>query len=125
MPEQESAKPESSQAPDTAGAKSEETAQLPESGHTLTEEAAQADAPLAMKAAAMIGNNKGKLAIGAAAMLGIAVFYKWRDSKLAKEDPEEYARLRRIKAGLESGVDAAGEKAMEPGKNDQGRPDGP
>jgi hypothetical protein len=84
----------------------------------LTDEAAEADTPLATKAAAMIGNNKGKLAIGAAAMLGIAVFYKWRDSKLAKEDPEEYARLRRIKAGLENGVDAAEAEKAEPEKKD-------
>jgi hypothetical protein len=52
------------------------------------------------KAAAALGNHKGKLAVGAAAMLGIAIFYKWRDGKLAKDDPEEYARLKRIKAGL-------------------------
>lgn len=124
MPEQESAKPAASQASDTAGAKPGETAEAaetapqPEPQPALTDEAAEAEAPLAMKAAAMIGNNKGKLAIGAAAMLGIAVFYKWRDSKLAKEDPEEYARLRRIKAGLESGVDADGKKKATPEKKD-------
>lgn len=118
MPEQESAKPDVSQATETAGAQPDNTTPPTESRHTLTDEAAEADTPLAMKAAAMIGNNKGKLAIGAAAMLGIAVFYKWRDSKLAKEDPEEYARLRRIKAGLESGVDAGGDTEAEPEKKD-------
>ncbi|WP_326505263.1 hypothetical protein [Noviherbaspirillum album] len=118
MPEQESAKPDVSQATETAGAQPDNTPPQPEPRHTLTDEAAEADTPLAMKAAAMIGNNKGKLAIGAAAMLGMAVFYKWRDSKLAKEDPEEYARLRRIKAGLESGVDAGGDTEAEPEKKD-------
>ncbi len=57
-------------------------------------------APAAAKRANPLINHKGKLAIGAAAMLGLAVFYKWRDSKLAKEDPEEYARLRRLKAAV-------------------------
>jgi hypothetical protein len=50
-----------------------------------------------------LGNHKGKLAIGAAAMLGLAVFYKWRENWLARNDPEEYARLRRLKAAV--GVD--------------------
>jgi hypothetical protein len=54
----------------------------------------------AMKSSNPLANHKGKLAVGAAAMLGLAVFYKWRDSKLAKEDPEEYARLRRLKAAV-------------------------
>lgn len=130
MPEQESAKPDASQAIDTEGKKAGEAAPQvepqPESQselqsepqHTLTDEAAEADTPLAMKAAALIGNNKGKLAIGAAAMLGIAVFYKWRDSKLAKEDPEEFARLRRIKAGLGDGMNAVEVKRTETDKND-------
>lgn len=56
--------------------------------------------PSAAKSSGSLANHKGKLAIGAAAMLGLAVFYKWRDSKLAKEDPEEYARLRRLKAAV-------------------------
>jgi uncharacterized protein HemX len=59
-----------------------------------------AAAPSAAKSSSSLANHKGKLAIGAAAMLGLAVFYKWRDSKLAKEDPEEYARLRRLKAAV-------------------------
>ena len=49
-----------------------------------------------------LANHKGKLAVGAAAMLGLAVFYKWRESKLARDDPEEYARLRRLKAAVDT-----------------------
>jgi len=51
--------------------------------------------------AGLLSRHKGKLAVGAAAMLGIAAFYHWRESKLAKEDEEEYARLQRLKAALE------------------------
>jgi hypothetical protein len=46
----------------------------------------------------LLNEHKGKLAIGVAATLGLMVFYKWRDKKLAEEDPEEYARLQRLKA---------------------------
>jgi hypothetical protein len=46
----------------------------------------------------LLNEHKGKLAIGVAATLGLMVFYKWREKKLAEEDPEEYARLQRIKA---------------------------
>jgi len=53
--------------------------------------------------ASTLGNHKGKLAIGAAAMLGLAVFYKWREHWLAKNDPDEYARLRRLKAAVGAG----------------------
>ncbi|HYD81329.1 MAG TPA: hypothetical protein VEC06_16100 [Paucimonas sp.] len=49
----------------------------------------------------LLARHKGKLAVGAAAMLGIAAFYHWRESKLAKEDEEEYARLQRLKAALD------------------------
>jgi hypothetical protein len=41
--------------------------------------------------------HKGKLAIGAAATLGLMVFYKWREKQMAEEEPQEYERLRRIK----------------------------
>ncbi len=51
-------------------------------------------------AMSLLSRHKGKLAVGAAAMLGLAVFYHWRESKLAKDDEEEYARLQRIKAAL-------------------------
>jgi hypothetical protein len=53
-------------------------------------------------AASLLSRHKGKLAVGAAAMLGIAAFYHWRESKLAKEDEEEYARLQRLKAALDA-----------------------
>lgn len=49
----------------------------------------------------LLSLHKGKLAVGAAAMLGIAVFYHWRESKLAKHNEEEYARLQRLKAVLD------------------------
>ena len=52
--------------------------------------------------AGTLANHKGKLAVGAAAMLGLAVFYKWRENKLARDDPEEYARLRRLKAAVDT-----------------------
>jgi hypothetical protein len=44
-----------------------------------------------------LGEHKGKLAIGAAATLGLMVFYKWREKQLAEEEPQEYERLQRIK----------------------------
>lgn len=48
----------------------------------------------------LLAEHKGKLAVGAAAMLGIAIFYKWRENRLAKEDPEQYARLQRLKSAV-------------------------
>ena len=50
----------------------------------------------------MFGKHKGKMAVGAAAMLGIAIFYKWREHRLAKDDPEEYARLQRLKQAVKN-----------------------
>lgn len=81
-----------------------------------SEQAEQAEAPGKMaELAGMLNNHKGKLAVGAAAMLGVAIFYKWRESRLAKEDPEEYARLQRLKKAI--GDDA--EPPDEP--NDKGK----
>lgn len=60
--------------------------------------------------------HKGKLAIGVAATLGIMVFYNWREKKLAKSDPEEYARLQRLKAGVRAG-EAEIEHAREEGNS--------
>jgi len=54
--------------------------------------------------------HKGKLAIGVAATLGLMVFYNWRDKKLAKSDPEEYAWLQRLKARLNAGEAATGQE---------------
>ncbi|NEX60526.1 hypothetical protein [Noviherbaspirillum galbum] len=62
-------------------------------------------ASLADTLADTLANHKGKLAMGAAAMLGLAVFYKWREGRLAQDDPEEYARLQRIKAAVDLGED--------------------
>ena len=50
----------------------------------------------------LLSRHKGKLAVGAAAMLGLAAYYHWRESKLSKEDEEEYARLQRLKAALDA-----------------------
>ena len=52
-----------------------------------------------------LAEHKGKLAIGVAATLGLMVYYGWREKRLAQTDPEEYARLQRIKAGLRSSAD--------------------
>lgn len=53
----------------------------------------------------LLAGHKGKLAIGVAATLGLMVYYGWREKRLAQTDPEEYARLQRIKAGLRSTAD--------------------
>ena len=66
-----------------------------EQGAALPDEAMTEEAP------SLLSRHKGKLAVGAAAMLGIAAFYHWRESKLAREDEEEYARLQRLKAALD------------------------
>jgi uncharacterized protein HemX len=75
--------------------------QRTEDAEVNVQEQQEAAASAAVKSSGALANHKGKLAIGAAAMLGLAVFYKWRDSKLAKENPEEYARLRRLRAAVE------------------------
>lgn len=49
----------------------------------------------------LLARHGGKLAVGAAAMLGLAAFYHWRESRLAKDDEEEFARLQRLKAALD------------------------
>jgi hypothetical protein len=56
------------------------------------------DVGLAGEAMNLLSEHKGKLAIGVAATLGLMVYYGWREKRLAKSDPEEYARLQRIKA---------------------------
>ena len=53
----------------------------------------------------LLTNHKGKLAVGAAAMLGIAIFYKWRESQLSRDEPAEYARLQRLKHAVGAGED--------------------
>jgi hypothetical protein len=48
----------------------------------------------------LVVNHKGKLAVGVAAMLGIAIYYKWHKFQLAREEPVEYARLQRLKQAV-------------------------
>ncbi len=63
--------------------------------------AADSDTPdvsLAGEAMNLLSEHKGKLAIGVAATLGMMVYYGWREKRLAKTDPEEYARLQRLKS---------------------------
>jgi hypothetical protein len=48
-----------------------------------------------------LSRHKGKLAVGAAAMLGLAAFYHWREGKLARDDKDEFERLQRLKAALD------------------------
>lgn len=55
---------------------------------------------LASTAASILSDRKTHLAIGVAATLGLMVFYNWREKNLAKTDPEEYARIQRIKASV-------------------------
>lgn len=77
--------------------------------HDLSFDQQSADEPpapdmpdISSEAGSMFGKHKGKLAVGAAAMLGIAIFYKWREHRLAKDDPEEYARLQRLKQAVKN-----------------------
>jgi hypothetical protein len=60
--------------------------------------AAPGETSLADDAMTLLSEHKGKLAIGVAATLGMMVYYGWREKRLAKTDPEEYARLQRLKA---------------------------
>jgi uncharacterized protein HemX len=55
-----------------------------------------------------LGEHKGKLAIGAAATLGMMVYYKWREKQLAEEEPQEYERLQRIKERVRQADDDRG-----------------
>nr|WP_314629163.1 hypothetical protein [uncultured Noviherbaspirillum sp.] len=67
------------------------------------EPAVNGDTPevsLADEAMNLLSEHKGKLAIGVAATLGMMVYYGWREKRLAKTDPEEYARLQRLKASV-------------------------
>lgn len=97
-------------APDNPGTGSGADADRTETGQSSFGDQAAA-------VSAMLGNHKGKLAVGAAAMLGLAVFYKWRENKLAKEDPAEYARIQRLKAVVGSDTAKPGKKSTDP---DQG-----
>jgi hypothetical protein len=58
---------------------------------------------LAGDAMNLLSEHKGKLAIGVAATLGLMVYYGWREKRLAKTDPEEYALLQRLRAVMRKG----------------------
>jgi hypothetical protein len=66
----------------------------------------------------LLNEHKGKLAIGVAATLGLMVFYKWREKKLAEEEPEEYARLQRIKAVVREEEANANRTAVRPDEDE-------
>ncbi len=81
----------------------DEPTPTPEAAPGAAEDAAPAegvDLSLAGEAMNLISEHKGKLAIGVAATLGMMVYYGWREKRLAKTDPEEYARLQRLKASV-------------------------
>lgn len=63
-----------------------------------TSDSVAPDVSMAGEAMNLLSEHKGKLAIGVAATLGMMVYYGWREKRLAKTDPEEYARLQRLKA---------------------------
>ena len=81
----------------------DETAPTPDAAPGAADGEAPADGvdlTLAGEAMNLISEHKGKLAIGVAATLGMMVYYGWREKRLAKTDPEEYARLQRLKASV-------------------------
>jgi hypothetical protein len=85
-----------------ASTRSDTSAETPTSGE---QQAGQADAgeaasSLAGDAMNLISEHKGKLAIGVAATLGLMVYYGWREKRLAKTDPEEYALLQKLRANM-------------------------
>jgi hypothetical protein len=59
----------------------------------------------------LLAEHKGKLAMGVAATLGLMVFHSWREKRLAKNAPEEYAQLQRLKAVMHHSDDRAQPKA--------------
>lgn len=48
----------------------------------------------------LMSKNKGKLAVSAAATLGVMIYYAWKEKRMEKNEPEEYARLQRLKASI-------------------------
>ena len=66
---------------------------------------------IAGEAMNLLEDHKGKLAIGVAATLGLMVFYRWREKRLAKTEPEEYARLQRLKVAMRQSDDQIQPKA--------------
>ena len=82
---------------DAAAPAAQDAAVVPDAGDAPAP-AESADVSLAGEAINLLSEHKGKLAIGVAATLGMMVYYGWREKRLAKTDPEEYARLQRLKA---------------------------
>jgi hypothetical protein len=48
----------------------------------------------------LLNEHKGKLAIGVAATVGAMIFYNWWERRLAKQDPDDYRRLKKLKASV-------------------------
>lgn len=48
----------------------------------------------------LFANNKTELALGAAAVLGMMLIYRWSEKKLAETDPQEYERLKKLRSVL-------------------------
>jgi len=90
----------------------------PDAAASDTDAVMASDVGLAGEAMNLLSEHKGKLAIGVAATLGLMVYYGWREKRLAKTDPEEYARLQRLKAIMrqsdERSRPRAGKKASAP-----------
>jgi len=81
---------------------------------------AQAEAPTESTVGGILSSSKTQLAIGVAATLGVMVFYKWREKQLAKKEPEEYARLQRIKASVRARESHAEQHENKASKTDAG-----
>jgi hypothetical protein len=109
-------------------------AQQNDAGETAQTDGAEAST-LAGDAMNLISEHKGKLAIGVAATLGLMVYYGWREKRLAKTDPEEYALLQRLRAEMRSNApqkprgarkagtkDAAASDATESQQREEGDP---
>lgn len=63
---------------------------------------ADTDAGAALSAKTILNEHKGKLAIGAAATLGLMIFYNWRQKKLAEEDPEAFAAIQKVRESIKA-----------------------
>jgi len=93
---------------------------VPDADAAGPDAAAAGDVGLAGDAINLLSEHKGKLAIGVAATLGLMVYYGWREKRLAKTDPEEYARLQRVKEIMRQSEERARprtKKAAAPGAN--------
>lgn len=82
------------------------TGQDPIAAPPLPEEPGQpqadTDPAAALSAKTILNEHKGKLAIGAAATLGLMIFYNWRQKKLAEEDPEAFAAIQKVRESIKA-----------------------